>query len=330
VKPSVAKATKAEKAAPRGAVSGVGACGTPTRLGPYTVHISPDSCPESAAPHTPCIMLYLARGATEEEPAGIRRVPSGLIVPWDLLEDDVLTRALAALCGDVALYAKVEAGADGSCRLEIGPHEARCERRLVVIRGTCVFDGPDPYTLTDVLHESACLSDLPTAERIRLLAAAATPDAPCSTAHSLHATRLDGELVASALRAARRTLPAVASSLPLDAAGAAEYLDIGPALDGLRDLQHKARRLYGELEPERALSWFLEELGELAQAVRRAEPSVRIEEELGQVAAWCLCMANITRVDLGTSLSRALHEEHGRQLRKYGELRPYTAQEKTQ
>ncbi|MFJ4622898.1 MazG nucleotide pyrophosphohydrolase domain-containing protein [Streptomyces sp. NPDC088812] len=263
------------------------------------------------------------------QPASVRRLPTGLVVPRDLLQDDVLLRALAALSGDVALYATVDVGADGSCRLAVGPHEPGCVRRLVVVRGTAVYDGSDWRTLADVHDESACSSDPPTARSAQPLAEAAVP---CATAHSPHAARIDEELLALAAGTARRTLPAVTRSLPLDAAHAAhagQRLDIATALDGLRDLQHQARRLYGELEPERALSWFLEELGELAQAVRRAEPSARIEEELGQVAAWCLCMANITRVDLGVSLSRALHEEHSRQLSTYGELRPYTSQEMT-
>jgi MazG-like nucleotide pyrophosphohydrolase family protein len=59
----------------------------------------------------------------------------------------------------------------------------------------------------------------------------------------------------------------------------------------MRSLQESALGIYGRLEPDRALVWTTEELGELAQAVRRAEGPARMEEELGQLRAWMLCLA---------------------------------------
>jgi NTP pyrophosphatase (non-canonical NTP hydrolase) len=95
------------------------------------------------------------------------------------------------------------------------------------------------------------------------------------------------------------------------------------ALPAVRDLQSAALEIYGRLESDRALVWTMEELGELAQAVRRQEGPARLEEELGQLTAWMLCLANILRVDLAAALQAAIEEEIGRQLAKYGALRPY-------
>jgi NTP pyrophosphatase (non-canonical NTP hydrolase) len=99
--------------------------------------------------------------------------------------------------------------------------------------------------------------------------------------------------------------------------------DIDAAMPALASLQACALGIYGQLEPERALVWTMEELGELAQAVRRGEGRDRLEEELGQLTAWMLCLANILRLDFGSALRAAIFEEIDRQLAKYGELRPY-------
>ncbi len=95
------------------------------------------------------------------------------------------------------------------------------------------------------------------------------------------------------------------------------------ALPFLSCLQHAALEIYGQLEQDRALVWTMEELGELAQAVRRNEGRARVEEELGQLTAWMLCLANILGVDLAAAVERAIAEEIDRQLAKYGKLRPY-------
>jgi NTP pyrophosphatase (non-canonical NTP hydrolase) len=97
------------------------------------------------------------------------------------------------------------------------------------------------------------------------------------------------------------------------------------ALPALGSLQRSALRIYGRLEPDRALVWTVEELGELAQAVRRNEGRARLEEELGQLTAWMLCLANILNVDLATAVESAMREEIDRQLAKYGKLVPYQA-----
>jgi NTP pyrophosphatase (non-canonical NTP hydrolase) len=81
--------------------------------------------------------------------------------------------------------------------------------------------------------------------------------------------------------------------------------------------------VYGLLEPDRALVWTMEELGELAQAVRRGEGTARLEEELGQLTAWMLCLANIHGVDLANAVRTAIGQEIDRQIVKYGALTPY-------
>lgn len=298
----------------------------PVSVGPYTVLVAPEGASEASAPRAPVVTLH-PHPAPPGGHAEIRRVPSGLLVPEGRpTADDLLMRALAVLHGDVSMYAHVEAGPRAPCRLTLAPHTPDCGQRLILLRGTLVFADSRWHSLAEVLCDGTPLAQLPPADRISRLSAAADPASACADSHAVGTARLDPRLAAAAADVTRRALPAVAASAPYAAAHGDE-LDIGGALDSVRDLQHRAHRLYGRLEPERALSWFLEELGELAQAMRRREPSVRIEEELGQVAAWCLCIANITRVDLGGALSRALHQEHDRQLRKYGSLHPYVSQE---
>jgi NTP pyrophosphatase (non-canonical NTP hydrolase) len=94
-------------------------------------------------------------------------------------------------------------------------------------------------------------------------------------------------------------------------------------LPSLGSLQRATLEIYGRLESDRALVWTVEELGELAQAVRRNEGGARLEEELGQLTAWMLCLANILGVDLAAAVERAITGEIDRQLAKYGKLTPY-------
>jgi NTP pyrophosphatase (non-canonical NTP hydrolase) len=101
-------------------------------------------------------------------------------------------------------------------------------------------------------------------------------------------------------------------------------------LPPLRRLQRAALGIYGRLEADRALVWTVEELGELAQAVRRNESPARLEEELGQLTAWMLCLANILGVDLAAAVESAIREEIERQLAKYGKLTPYQADRRGQ
>ena len=109
-----------------------------------------------------------------------------------------------------------------------------------------------------------------------------------------------------------------------DTAVGTVWRTVGAALPSLVSLQRAALGIYGRLEADRALVWTVEELGELAQAVRRQEGHARMEEELGQLTAWMLCLANILDVDLAAAVESAISEEIERQLAKYGELTPYS------
>ena len=64
-------------------------------------------------------------------------------------------------------------------------------------------------------------------------------------------------------------------------------------------------RLYGEDDRERGLpapvAWLCEEIGELAQAVRKGSPDEQLHE-LGDVLAWLSSLAN----QLGLSLDEAV------------------------
>jgi len=91
----------------------------------------------------------------------------------------------------------------------------------------------------------------------------------------------------------------------------------------LHQVQLIADSVYGRLESERAVAWAVEELGELAQAIRRGEGKARLSEEIGQLFSWVLCLGNICGIDIAESASAALWHEVMRQVQKYGKLRPY-------
>ena len=73
----------------------------------------------------------------------------------------------------------------------------------------------------------------------------------------------------------------------------------------LPELQQLMERLYGEQDRRRGVpatvAWLCEELGELAQAVRKGTPEQQLHE-LGDVLAWTASLAN----QLGLSLDDAM------------------------
>ena len=73
----------------------------------------------------------------------------------------------------------------------------------------------------------------------------------------------------------------------------------------LAELQGLMDRLYGEADRERGIpatvAWLCEELGELAQAVRKGTVDQQLHE-LGDVLAWLASLAN----QLGLSLDDAV------------------------
>jgi NTP pyrophosphatase (non-canonical NTP hydrolase) len=75
----------------------------------------------------------------------------------------------------------------------------------------------------------------------------------------------------------------------------------------LADLQDVIERTYGERDRARGVSatvaWLAEEIGELAQAVRKGSHDERVHE-FGDVVAWVATLANQQGVDLNEAVAR--------------------------
>jgi len=75
----------------------------------------------------------------------------------------------------------------------------------------------------------------------------------------------------------------------------------------LRQLQDTIERTYGDRDRDRGVAptvaWLVEELGELAQAVRKGTRA-EIEHEFGDVIAWVATLANQLDVDLTEAIAR--------------------------
>lgn len=80
----------------------------------------------------------------------------------------------------------------------------------------------------------------------------------------------------------------------------------------LRDFQRLIRKMYYEKDAERGVSgtfmWLMEEMGELATALRTGNDRANLEEEFADVVAWLTTIANVAGVDL----SAALQKKYGR------------------
>lgn len=75
----------------------------------------------------------------------------------------------------------------------------------------------------------------------------------------------------------------------------------------LAALQDVIERTYGERDRQRGVAatvaWLAEELGELAQAVRKGTPEQQVHE-VGDVLAWVASLANQIGVDLDAAVAR--------------------------
>jgi NTP pyrophosphatase (non-canonical NTP hydrolase) len=73
----------------------------------------------------------------------------------------------------------------------------------------------------------------------------------------------------------------------------------------LRDFQHLIRTMYFEKDVERGVSgtfmWLMEEMGELATALRTGNDQANLEEEFADVVAWLTTIANVAGVDLSAA-----------------------------
>jgi len=80
----------------------------------------------------------------------------------------------------------------------------------------------------------------------------------------------------------------------------------------LRCLQEAMRRAFYDRDRARGLyatfTWLVEEVGELAEALLRGDKG-SIEEELADVIAWALSIANLVDVDAEKALRKKYAEE---------------------
>jgi NTP pyrophosphatase (non-canonical NTP hydrolase) len=75
----------------------------------------------------------------------------------------------------------------------------------------------------------------------------------------------------------------------------------------LRDLQASIAATFGERDRTRGVDgtfrWWVEEVGEVAKALRRRDPA-ELEHELGDALAWLTSVANLVDVDLERAVAR--------------------------
>ncbi len=75
----------------------------------------------------------------------------------------------------------------------------------------------------------------------------------------------------------------------------------------LRDLQSLIRKMYGAKDEARGIEgtfmWLMEEVGELAAALREGTPQ-ELALEVADVLAWLATIANVVEVDLEEAVAR--------------------------
>jgi NTP pyrophosphatase (non-canonical NTP hydrolase) len=76
----------------------------------------------------------------------------------------------------------------------------------------------------------------------------------------------------------------------------------------LRDFQSLIRTMYYEKDAERGVSgtfmWLMEEMGELASALRSNNDRDNLEEEFADVIAWLTTIANVAGIDLAQAIAK--------------------------
>lgn len=74
----------------------------------------------------------------------------------------------------------------------------------------------------------------------------------------------------------------------------------------IRDFQELIRRMYYEKDRQRGVDgtfmWLMEEVGELASALRSGDDPQNLAEEFADVIAWLTTIANVAGVDLAAAL----------------------------
>lgn len=71
------------------------------------------------------------------------------------------------------------------------------------------------------------------------------------------------------------------------------------------------KQLYFKNDYERGVLkttlWLFEEIGELASAIVKERSYEELEEELADIIAWTVSLANILNVDLATAINKKYH-----------------------
>jgi NTP pyrophosphatase (non-canonical NTP hydrolase) len=79
----------------------------------------------------------------------------------------------------------------------------------------------------------------------------------------------------------------------------------------LNDLQRLIREMYGSKDAARGVEgtfmWLMEEVGELAAALRDGSSHEELSKEFADVLAWLVTIANVANVDLDA----AIHLKYG-------------------
>lgn len=81
-----------------------------------------------------------------------------------------------------------------------------------------------------------------------------------------------------------------------------------PTETSLRDFQALIHAMYYEKDVQRGVSgtfmWLMEEIGELAAALRSGNDRDNLEEEFADVLAWLTTIANVAQVDLAAAVQK--------------------------
>jgi NTP pyrophosphatase (non-canonical NTP hydrolase) len=83
-----------------------------------------------------------------------------------------------------------------------------------------------------------------------------------------------------------------------------------PTVESLAGFQRMIEVLYGDRDRARGLEgtfvWFVEEVGELARALKGSDPA-NLREEFADVLAWLTTLASLAGVDMGDAAQRYAH-----------------------
>ncbi len=113
--------------------------------------------------------------------------------------------------------------------------------------------------------------------------------------------------VPAELTGSRKTVPLPDPAETANPAGSSPSMDDTSRGPGLADFQQLIRRMYFEKDQARGVSgtfmWLMEEIGELATALR-SDDRENLAEEFADVLAWLATIANVAEIDLADAVSR--------------------------